>query len=1175
MISGQLALSLATRGGFRLRRFEALNWGTFHKKVWALELGGENTLLTGDIGSGKSTLVDAITTLLVAPQKLNYNKAAGAEEKERTIRSYVLGQYRKEREDGSLSVRALTLRDQNSYSALLGYFLNEALGQAVTIAVVFWMKDSQGQPARMYLVADSRLSITENIASFGTDIGNLRKRFRGAAGVEIHDAFPSYSASYRRRFGIESEQALDLFNQTVSMKSVGNLTGFVRDHMLQPFEIEPRIEALVSHFDDLQRAHEAVVKARKQISLLLPLVNDCDERTTAATHAAAMREARELLHAWFSSHKQVLLKARLSDLAAEQEKLALAKQRGEEERAALHSKRDDLRQDIAQSGGSRIERIKRDVSERQTERQARERRSMQYNAAALAAGLPAAGNAETFFDNQKAAAASLEDLAAREAEMQNGRADADYQLRIQREQHAETEAELQSLRQRRSSIPRQMLDLRARLCSSLGLGEETLPFSGELIQVRTEERDWEGAIERLLHSFGLSLLVPDVQYARVADWVNQNHLSGRLVYYRVRRQEPIDRMAARRAELLSKVELKADSPFYGWLELQFGTRFAHACCDTVEQFRREPLALTRTGQIKGSNDRHEKDDRSRIEDRGRFILGWSNDAKIAVLEQEQADLQNGIQAVGGRLAALMAALGLLKAKQDSLRRLGVFESFSDLDWKPLAVEIESLERERKELEAGSDVLRLLQLQLKETEQALAEIQARLNRTGEDTARSFQKSEQWTAALDECRALLAGTPDDQQAKLFPEIEAMSKEALGLRAITIETCDARERELREWLQARIDAEARKIARLDSLIVKAMQIYRQEYTQETNEADVSVEAADEYRKMLRDLQSDGLPRFEARFKELLNENTIREVANFQSQMNRERESIRERIDVINQSLRGIDYNPGHYILLEMAANPDMEIRQFQDDLRSCTEGALSGSGDEQYSEAKFLQVKAIIERFRGRENHVEIDRRWTRKVTDVRQWFAFSASERYREDDREFEHYTDSGGKSGGQKEKLAYTVLAASLAYQFGLELGSARSRSFRFVVIDEAFGRGSDESTRYGLKLFAELGLQLLVVTPLQKIHVIEPFVSSVGFVHIEDSSRSMLRNLTIEEYRRERAAHRSKADELDHAGRHKIAVGAALVERQAADGTAAEGIFLSVCARFPETVGIGPGPTLR
>nr|MBP7547768.1 AAA family ATPase [Corallincola sp.] len=54
-----------TLSGFRLMRLEVLNWGTFDGKVASLQLNGHNGLLTGDIGSGKSTLVDAITTLLV------------------------------------------------------------------------------------------------------------------------------------------------------------------------------------------------------------------------------------------------------------------------------------------------------------------------------------------------------------------------------------------------------------------------------------------------------------------------------------------------------------------------------------------------------------------------------------------------------------------------------------------------------------------------------------------------------------------------------------------------------------------------------------------------------------------------------------------------------------------------------------------------------------------------------------------------------------------------------------------------------------------------------------------------------------------------------------------------------------------------------------------------------
>src|SRR6059058_4665273 len=77
--------------GFRLHRLELLNWGTFHGGVRTFRLDGANSLLTGDIGSGKSTVVDAITTLLLPANRIDYNKAAGAQKRERTLMSYVRG----------------------------------------------------------------------------------------------------------------------------------------------------------------------------------------------------------------------------------------------------------------------------------------------------------------------------------------------------------------------------------------------------------------------------------------------------------------------------------------------------------------------------------------------------------------------------------------------------------------------------------------------------------------------------------------------------------------------------------------------------------------------------------------------------------------------------------------------------------------------------------------------------------------------------------------------------------------------------------------------------------------------------------------------------------------------------------------------------------------------------
>jgi len=78
-----------------------------------------------------------------------------------------------------------------------------------------------------------------------------------------------------------------------------------------------------------------------------------------------------------------------------------------------------------------------------------------------------------------------------------------------------------------------------------------------------------------------------------------------------------------------------------------------------------------------------------------------------------------------------------------------------------------------------------------------------------------------------------------------------------------------------------------------------------------------------------------------------------------------------------------------------------------------------------------------------------------------------------------------------------------------------------VVIDEAFARGSKDSTRFGLELFKKLGLQLLLVTPLQKLDVIEHYVQQVHFVD-QRSNRSMVLNMTIKEYRERLAQHKSQ-----------------------------------------------------
>lgn len=1100
--------------GFRLQRLEVFNWGTFNEKVWILYLDGKNSLLTGDNGSGKSTLVDAVTTLLVPSHRVAYNKAAGADNRERSLKSYVLGFYKSERQETLGGIKPVALRNPNNYSVILGVFHNAGYDKTVTLAQVFWIKESQTQPARLYTACERNLSIITDFSGFGSEMVGLRKQLR-ANGVELFDSFPPYGSWFRRRLGIDNEQALDLFHQTVSLKSVGNLTDFVRSRMLEPFDVTPRISALISHFEDLNQSYEAVLKAKRQVEMLTPLVADYERYLELVQVTDNLQACRDALSLWFATLKLDLLEKRLTLLDKELAKYQVAIEQIEEQRSIQQRQERELRHAITENGGDRIESVSREIFRKKEELERRKSKASRYEYLVRALGQHPAVTEEEFLRQQSEISKWRERTEETEVGTQNDLNEIGVLLTQERTKYNQLKTEIAGLKVRINNIDEKQIAIRHTLCQTLNLAEDEVPFAGELLQVRENERDWEGAIERLLRDFGLSLLIPDQYYAKVAQWVDQTQLQGQLIYFRVRKGMYSDLPSLNPGSLVHKLQIKSDSPFYDWIEREMSCRFDLVCCENQDQFCREVRAITKAGQIKTPGERHEKDDRYRISDRRRYVLGWSNAEKIATLEKDAKQQETYLANLASRVNMLQKEQSSLKERLSTLSRLGEYANFRDLDWGSMALAVARLETEKRELEAASDLLKTLTLQLTALTEKLRETEIQLDEQKDKRSKTRQKISIMQELRQQSQISLKGITEDTIRKFNP-LKAMHEEAFKNQMLTVESCDNHERDMRDWLQAKIDTENSKIKRLSEKIIKAMSEYKAIWKLETEDVDANLAAASEYRLMLNQLQADDLPRFERRFKELLNENTIREVANFQSQLARERETIKERIAQINKSLIQIDYNPGRYISLEAQANFDTDIRDFQASLRACTEGVFTGSEDAQYSEAKFLQVKQIIERFQGRDKYSDIDRYWTAKVSDVRNWFVFAASERWREDDAEYEHYADSSGKSGGQKEKLAYTILAASLAYQFGLEWGVVHSRSFRFVVIDEAFGRGSDESAQYGLQLFERLNLQLLIVTPLQKIHIIEPFISNVGFVYNEDGRNSVLRNLSIEEYKAEK-----------------------------------------------------------
>ena len=204
----------------------------------------------------------------------------------------------------------------------------------------------------------------------------------------------------------------------------------------------------------------------------------------------------------------------------------------------------------------------------------------------------------------------------------------------------------------------------------------------------------------------------------------------------------------------------------------------------------------------------------------------------------------------------------------------------------------------------------------------------------------------------------------------------------------------------------------------------------------------------------------------------------------------------------------------MLEAQASTDADVRDFQTELRACTEGALTGSDDAQYSEAKFLQVKAhhrALPRPRGLGRaRPALDRQGHRRaqLVRVRRQRALARG-RHASTSTTPTRAASPAGRRRSSPTPSSPPAWPTSSAWS-GARCARARSASWSSTRPSAAARTNRRE---YGLRLFTQLNLQLLIVTPLQKIHIIEPFVASVGFVHNEDGSASMLRNLTIEEYR--------------------------------------------------------------
>ncbi|SEA17222.1 Uncharacterized protein YPO0396 [Desulfuromusa kysingii] len=1100
--------------GFRLERAEVFNWGTFNGRVWTIVANGETTLMTGDVGSGKSSAGDALQTLLVPPRRVAYNKAADEAARERTVASYVRGQYSNNIDEKTKKAKPVFLRGTNTYTTILAVFRNRNLKEVVTLVQVLWVRNEGEPPQRLYVVSEKDLGIESHFTGVET-IAELKRRLDSDSAIHLHDSFEKYSKHFCRQMGIPGVQALSLFCHTMSMKQVPNLTTFIRDFMLDVGNTPTVVDEVIEGFDSLSEAYESVAKAQKKIELLQPVDQEAikfQEYLQTVVYRAKLLGA---VRPYYASLNIELIEKRIEVLESENTRSRVKLSGLLAESAHLKEKAEEIRNSIVDAGGGRITAIESELERLILSKQQKIDAYAEFSKNCGSLGMVPPETETDFREVRTNSTKIIADFDQLKRKAEECRIDLRVkQEKLRDEKITGIDRELDSLRKRRSNIPLKSLAIRQGIANAVGADVERLPFVGELLEVKEEESAWEGAVERILHNFALSILVPEDLYREACLYIDKTHLAGRVVFYKIPRVHVTASSRLVEKSLTNKINIKSGAEFKGWLDGHLGKRFDIACCDSIEEFRNQQDAVMKSGLSKTRGDRHEKDDRRHIDDRSTYVLGWNNQKKIDALAQELSRAKVELAKISDEIRKVEVEEDNYREKRSVAGKIADYDSFERLDWKGDVKRIDDLTEEKRRIEESSDRLRQLREELDSTNRLLDKnegVRGGLRDEVVGNEKTIQMRREET--LPEMHELLSAIDEAGRSELFTQLaKEIERWEESRKQITINTATKIAGEIWKRMDDYRRAAERSADDSKGRLLKSIGKYRDSFPVEGQEIDIDVRSVPELCRILHSLVTEDLPKHQERFRELLREHTIQGLVSLEESLGREKKNIEDRLSQINWSLRKIDYVKGTYIEIAPKLVSDPEIRQFQADLKTCFSNIL----DERtlYTEEKFLQVKQIVERLKNRGgDFTSIDKEWRNKVTDVRQWFDFMAHEKFRETNEVKCVYEGSSGRSGGQKEKLAYTILASALAYQFGAE----KARSFRFVIVDEAFGRGSEESARFGMELFEMLNLQLLVLTPLQKINVIEKYISSVNFVHNNaEGSCSVLRNMTIEELNQER-----------------------------------------------------------
>ena len=1080
-------------GQFRLVRLQVANWGTFHG-YRDLPVDERGVLFTGPSGSGKSSLLDGHSVVMLPTHLQRFNASAdltarGARQGTRSAADYVRGAWSHgDDEHGQGQGQVRYLRGGRPTWSAIGATYDDGEGHVTTGAVVKWFTGTETDGAHlktMHQLHDGHFTLTalNEWAKRDFDLRWLKGAYPPPQTI-YPGSETEYGRLLARRVGLgTSKTALALLGKAKAMKNVGDLNLFIRENMLDVPETFAAAETMIGQFGPLDDAYERAARAWQQQQVLAPVpaawaAYSAAQRDSAAAEAAQGASADEYLRGVHLTLLHTEITQLDADITRREQELSGHEQKAAAAKASFRSLDDQLRAEGADL--TRLETELDNATSQHTTRLA----AYQIFAGHLAElGLPAPRDQATFTALASQLPALLAQATGQQQDLQPQCRDAAWQAGEAARRHRERAAELAALQASGSLLPGRVLERREAIAHGAGVPAGDLAYAAELIDLADGEERWRPAAEKVLRSYGLRLLVPDRHRRPVQAYIDQHDMRG-VVDYSIVTAVSAHQPRPTPGTLAAKLDIDMDHPSGFWLAVQLTRQFEHVCVENAAALEAHPVAVTVRGTVKQRGGQYRKDDRPEVTRPSSWILGGSTTAKRAALEADVAELASASQQAETTADQLDGELARIGTVITAAGQLAAYTSWNDLDHWAAAQAAEELRQRISQLKAANVNLQLLQDRCQQAEDKWTKLVGACEAT--KTA---------IKALTSRRHVLAVTATSKAAEpvTVPDSDRDYLDAIYVRLrppASSEEIPAFAEDFRAEL-ARRQREAEQEQRVAAAdITAAIKVFTSRWPDAAPDSSGDVaRCGGDYAALHEDITARRLPQAMHRFQTMISEDMVPSVSVVYRAIETASAQIRRRAEMVNTGLRQVEFNEGTHLQITWTPRQFDSVRQFRravDDLLAHVPDARAGN---ERALSQFARVRDLMARFTGASPE---DKRWRDTVLDVRLAFTFYGRE-LDADGTTVHTYRNTAAGSGGEQEKLVAFCLAAALSYNLADDLSDGRPR-FAPLMLDEAFSKSDEHFAGQALAAFDQFGFQLLMAAPIRMSGIVEPFIGQAVLV---------------------------------------------------------------------------------